>query len=102
MKNIELRKYLTEVCGEQAIIFDNPEFDSAIIGTCGSRIVYDYDKMVKSLSEDLVIEPIEAVDYIDYNSLRSLPYQNQEFAPIVIETLPEEVVSKWSYYLRIL
>lgn len=72
-----------------AVVFDDPQFDDAIVGiTTDGRVAYDYDKMVKSLMEQDDISEIDAIEFIDYNTLRALPYfQN---SPIVIYPITEE------------
>lgn len=72
---------------EGIIVFDSPSFKSALIGvTNDRRAVYDLDKMVESLvTEDNVSEE-EAIDFIEYNTLRAIPYEGIH-APIVMFTL---------------
>ena len=44
------RDLLVELGYEDSIVFESPDYDNAIIGTDdNSRVVYDYDKMVKEL-----------------------------------------------------
>ena len=45
--------------------------------------VYDFDKMVEYLIETDGMEYEEAVEFIEYNTIRALPYMG-EFAPIVV------------------
>lgn len=46
------RDLLVELGYEDSIVFENPDYDNAIIGTDdNSRVVYDYDKMVECLME---------------------------------------------------
>ena len=60
---------------EGAVIFSNPSFDKSIIGTTtDDRVVYSYDKMVAELMADEGIKMQEAIDWIDYNTIRALPY----------------------------
>lgn len=61
---------------EEALRFDNPSFDTAIVGI-------DYDRMIAELMETDNITEEEAIDFIDYNTIRSLPYYG-EYAPIVL------------------
>ena len=78
------REILCDMGYEDAIIFDNPSYDSAIIGiSTDGNVIYDYDEMVRHLQivENMTEE--ESVDFIDYNTIRSLPYAG-EGAPIVI------------------
>lgn len=73
---------------EDVIIFDNPSFDCALIGVSeDNRAIYDFDKMVIWLAVTYAISREEAVEFIEYNTIRALPYQ--ENAPIVMYRLPE-------------
>lgn len=77
-----------ELC-EESIVFDNPSFDNSIIGiTTDDRVVYDYDKMVEELMVDENISEQEAIDWIEYNTIRAIPYAG-EMAPIVMFTFKE-------------
>lgn len=67
-----------------ALVFDNPAYDESIIGkTFDGRAIYDIDKMANELSEDDGISLEEAMDFIDYNAIRSLPYAGSK-APVVV------------------
>ena len=60
---------------ENFIIFENPDYDSAIIGiTENNQVVYDYEKMIEHLMQEDDMDYEEAVDFISYNTIRSLPY----------------------------
>lgn len=74
---------------EDAIVFNNPSFDNSIIGTTiDGQAVYDYEKMVEELMRDDDISEQEAIDWIDYNTIRALPYAG-EMAPIIMFTFKE-------------
>lgn len=78
--NLSLREELPE----DALVFDNLAYDSAIIGvTTDDRVVYDYDKMVEDLvvNEDFTLE--EAIEWIDYNTIGILPY-SEDNRPIIM------------------
>lgn len=78
------RERLCDIGAEEALVFDNPDFDSAIIGaTIDGKAVYDYDAMVAQLAEDDEIDVEDAIDFIEYNTIRSLPYAG-ELAPVII------------------
>lgn len=65
----------------------NYSYDDALIGvTDDNRAVYDYEKMVEWLieTEDWTYE--EAAEWIDYNTIRALPYMG-EGAPIIMYPL---------------
>lgn len=69
---------------EGIVIFKDYSYDSALIGvTDDSRAVYDYDLMIEWLveNEDMSIE--EAAEWIDYNTIRALPYGGAE-APVIL------------------
>jgi hypothetical protein len=69
---------------EDMIIFENPDFRDAFIGhTTEGRAVYDHYLMVRSLMKEDGMTEEEAVEFIDYKTLRALPYMGDK-APIVV------------------
>ena len=67
----------------EIMLFSNPDFASAIVGiSSDNRVIYDYDLMVKDLMNVDKISEIDAIEFIDYNTLRSLPYYSN--SPIVL------------------
>ena len=71
MVNQKVRERLDD----DALVFDNPAYDNSIIGqTFDGRAIYDIDSMAEELSSDDEITLEEAMDFIDYNAIRSLPY----------------------------
>ena len=80
------REILCDMGYESSVIFENPSYDSTIIGISeDERVIYDYDKMIKYLvtKDDMTIE--EASDFISYNTIRSLPYVENH--PIIMYNL---------------
>ena len=74
---------------ENFIIFENPDYDSAIIGiTENNQVVYDYDKMIEYLIQEDDMDYEEAIDFISYNTIRSLQYAG-EGAPIIMYGIGE-------------
>lgn len=68
---------------EGFIVFDSPDYDEAIIGvTTDNCVVYDFNLMVQHLMEMDGITDIEAIEFIEYNTIRSLPYV--ENAPVIM------------------
>ena len=66
---------------DEVVIFENPSFDEAFIGVSDDdRAIYDFDKMVECLSKDMTAE--EAVEFIEYNTIRALPYVPK--SPIIL------------------
>lgn len=64
-------------------------YDTALIGvTEDGRAVYDYNLMVEWLVEEEDMTEEEAIEWIDFNTLRALPYFG-EGAPVVMYPLIE-------------
>lgn len=69
---------------DEALVFDNPAYDNSIIGqTFDGRAIYDVDLMAEELAADDEMTLEEAMDFIDYNAIRSLPYAGDK-APVVV------------------
>lgn len=78
------REILCDMGYEDAIIFENPDYDSAIIGVSDDgRVIYDYDKMLAHLMDTDGMEMLDAADFISYNTIRALPYVG-ECGPIIM------------------
>jgi hypothetical protein len=82
--NINIREMLPE----NSMVLDNPSFDNSIIGvSSGSgRVIYSYDKMIEEFMKDNNVRDIDAIDWIEYNTIRALPYMGEN-APIICEGL---------------
>ena len=69
---------------ENVVIFENESYDSALIGIShDNRAIYSYDKMVEWYMEKNHCSEEEAIDWIDYNTIRAIPYAGAS-APIVL------------------
>ena len=63
-------------------------YDDALIGvTEDGRAVYDYEKMVRWLVETEGFTELDAIEWIDYNTIRALPYMGDK-APLIMYPLP--------------
>lgn len=79
----ELREYLEAQGHEETIFFENPSCVKAIIGiTDSEQLIYDYNLMIEAAMEEEQWEAEEAIEWIEYNTLRSIPYMGQHH-PIV-------------------
>ena len=68
---------------ESLSLFDCPAYADAIIGmTHDNRIIYDYNKMTEHLVRHDGMEYEEAMEFLDYNVIRTLPYMPN--APIIM------------------
>lgn len=73
---------------EDVLIFENPGYDEALIGVSeDNRAVYDYDLMVECLVNNDGFSYEEAIEFIEYNTIRALSYYKD--APIVMHRLPQ-------------
>lgn len=74
---------------EGTIIFSGDSYDTALIGVSeDGRAIYDFDLMVEWLEVEDNMTSDEAIEWIEYNTIRSLPYAGEN-APIVMYRLYE-------------
>lgn len=67
-------------------LFDNPRYPNSIIGlTHDDRAIYDMEQMIVDLMEEDKISYIDALEFIEYNTIRALPYMGGD-APIILYT----------------
>ena len=67
----------------------NYDYSSAFIGvSTDNRAVYDYEKMVEWLISTEGFTEEEAIEWIDYNTLRAIEYFKED-APIIMYKLME-------------
>lgn len=79
-----LKEWLCENGHEDTVVLESPDYLSAIIGISEEgRLVYSYDKMVEHLMTVENMDAEEAMEFIDYNTIRALPYAG-EMAPIIL------------------
>jgi hypothetical protein len=86
----EIKETLCEIGLENSVVFENPDYESAIVGFDynSDRVIYDYDKMVEFLVTTYSMEPEEAVEFIDVNTIRSLSYMGEK-GPIILKTIQD-------------
>lgn len=62
----------------------NYSYDDALIGVShDGRAIYDYNLMIDWLMDELGWSDNEAEDWVNYNTIRALPYMG-EGAPIIM------------------
>ena len=74
---------------EDVVVFENYDYADAFIGMShDGRAVYSYDKMIEwlMLKENWTYE--EAIEWIDFNTIRAIPYAGSN-GPIVVYDVPE-------------
>lgn len=83
----DVRELIEDNEYENVIIFSNPDYASAFIGISeDGRAVYDYEKMIDYLMWKENWSDNEAVEFIEYNTIRALPYMGEK-APIIVYPL---------------
>lgn len=72
---------------EDVVYLTNYSYDDALIGISeDNRAIYDYNKMVEWLMNEEGFSDIEAIEWIDYNTIRALHYMGNQ-APIIMYPL---------------
>lgn len=97
MKDAKLRKAINQFGKDnelQILLLENPSFDKSIVGiTEDGRLIYDYNKMVEEMSKEDHIDVLESMEFIDYNTLRSLPYMGEN-APIIMSMSKDDLLER--------
>ncbi len=76
---------------DDVVYLTNYGYDDALIGVSTNNCaVYDFDLMVRSLVEKEGFELDDAIEFIEYNTVRSLPYMGRD-APIILYRLIDEL-----------
>ena len=84
MAILTAREKLLDLGYEDVIIFENESYDDALIGVShDERAIYSFEKMVEWLMEKDKITREEAIEWIEYNTIRAIPYAGSK-APIVM------------------
>ena len=80
------RQELIEKGLEDVKCFEAPDYDGCILGiSTDHRAVYSLAQMVVWYYEKNNCSAEEALEFIEYNTIRSLPYQKN--APIILDDL---------------
>ena len=79
-----INKSIRDKLPPDAVVFDNHSYDNSIIGTTfDGRAIYEFNKMIEELMDDEGWAEEDAVEWIEYNTMRALPYFGKK-APIVV------------------
>ena len=78
----ELNELITDNGYEDVLLLDSPSYVDAFIGISdGNRAIYDFDLMVECLMKEDDIDASSAIEFIEYNTIRALPYYKN--SPII-------------------
>ena len=93
MTNNELKEIIREQVGEDEadniIVLEGDEFADGCIGISeDNRLVYSFEKLVESLSKQEGITETDAIEWLEYHTIRSLPYMaSYGNVPIIMHDL---------------
>jgi len=80
----EIKDYVEDMTDELVLLFNNYDYATAFVGlTIDNRALYDYNKMIYFLVDTEEMSYFEAMEWIDYNTTRSLGYGDLP-SPIII------------------
>lgn len=84
-----IKQKLIDAGYSDALVFENPSFSDSFVGvTHDGRAVYNYDQMIVDLMYEEGCSEEEAIDWIEYNTIRSIGYWGPK-APVVIHSIEE-------------
>lgn len=79
---------------EETLLFTNHSYDDSIVGiTDDGHVVYDLSKMVQEYSKDEKCSEEEALEWIEYNTLRA--FSGRGKMPIIINLTKEEILERY-------
>lgn len=87
LKSIVSEQVMDEDTLNQTVVLEGDEFADGCIGiTEDGRLVYSYERLVHSLSLHDGMSEESAIEWIEYNTLRSLPYMESQglLAPVIV------------------
>ena len=79
------REQLVDMGFEDTVLFENPNYESALIGydVVSGRAIYSYNLMIEHLMTVDGMSEEEAIDMIEYNTIRAIPYMGEK-SPIIL------------------
>lgn len=87
LENQTAKQILTNNGYSDIIVFENPSYDSALIGVSSDdRAVYSYNKMIEYLVAEENMTEEDAADFISFNTTSSLGFPE---SPVVMYDLVE-------------
>lgn len=80
--NLDIRNKLPN----KAIVFENESYDESIIGvSLEGGVIYSYERMIEEYMVNHQCTYEEAIDWVEYNTIRALAYSPQPKPMIVFE-----------------
>ena len=84
------REKLIQFGYQDVLVYQNPDFDQAIIGidANSNSVIYDFDLMVQDMVRKDGVTQEEAIEFIQYNTIRATPYMPQP-RPIILRKISD-------------
>lgn len=83
---MSINQKIRDELSSTSIVLDNESYDNSIIGmTFDGAAIYSYDRMVEEYMKDNGCTEEEAVDWIEYNTMRAIPYMPNPKPKVVYE-----------------
>lgn len=87
---MDIRKQLEQLGFEDSYVLEPEYFDDAIIGiSTEGNVIYSYDRLCDCLVNNDGMDVVEATEWIEFNTIRSLPYLNSDRRPVVVHMKEE-------------
>ena len=82
----KLKQWCADNDHNDAIIFADPDYSSAVIGFSNTgAIIYSHKKMVEWLMKSYDLSETDAIEFIDKNTIPALPYGDEKRPVILYE-----------------
>lgn len=86
----KIKEELVEMGFEDTVLLESPNYKSAIVGydVITGKVIYSYDLMIEHLMTVDGMTDEEAIDFINYNTIRAIPYMGER-SPIILTDFNE-------------
>jgi hypothetical protein len=80
------KEEILEKVEDGIMLFENPDYGNAILGISDEgRVCYSMGEMIYYLvKNEICADYSEAMEYIDYNTIRALAYMPRDTRPIIV------------------
>ena len=79
----EVKTFARKYGCPDTVVLEGPDYATAVVGiTDDYRLIYDFDKMVEYLAITADLEYDDAVGFIEFNTIGSLPIMGRH-APVI-------------------
>ena len=80
----ELKQWCQDIDQQSTTVFADPDYSSAVVGISSTDVlIYSHSKMIEYLVKNFQFDESEAIEFIDVNTIASLP-SAKEPRPIIM------------------